>query len=260
MIEIINSLIHNTLYITIIFVIVAAIVAMFVRGRKKDKCLNDFAKSMVTIENTSGKMIWGKLTVENTGMELIYDKPHKDEQGHVETSYILYKQEYSNIHAVIRYHEYLSEEAKKKRQLELDKTYHPGFFSRLKRKTLNLFKTVRDSVMEIMNLLISQAKKATPAGSLLSSQDKYVSQMKQELIGSVGNSYEPLLEKHIGRLVVLELIKGDKVIEYPGVLKDYTAEFIEIMDVDYKTDDNAPPKKVDILVPRKHGLIRHLAE
>ena len=260
MIEIINSLIHNTLYITIIFVIVAAIVAMFVRGRKKDKCLNDFAQSLITIEDTSGKMIWGKLTVENTGLELTYDKPHKDEQGHVETSYILYKSEYSKIQALVRYHEYLSDEAKKKRQLELDKTYHPGFFQRLKRKTLNIFKTVRDSVMEILNLLISQAKKATPAGAMLSSQDKYVSQMKQELIGSVATSYEPLLEKHIGRLVVLDLIKGDKVIEFPGVLKEYTAEFIEIMDVDYKTAPDQPAKKADILVPRKHGLIRHLAE
>ena len=166
---------------------------------------------MITLENTSGKMIWGKLTVENTGLELTYDKPHKDEQGHIETSYILYKQEYSNIHAVIRYHEYLSEQARKERQTELEQTYHPGLCRRLKRKTLNIFKTIRDSVMEIINLLISQVKKATPAGAMLTSQDKYVLQMKQELIGSVATSYEPLLEKHIGNLVVLELIKADKV-------------------------------------------------
>ena len=89
--------------------------------------------------------------------------------------------------------------------------------------------------MEVVNMLISQAKKATPAGTVLSSQDKYVSQMKQELMGSVGTSFEPLLEKYIGHKVVLELIKGDKILEYCGVLKEYTAEFIEIMDVDYGT-------------------------
>ena len=68
--------------------------------------------------------------------------------------------------------------------------------------------------MEIVNLLISQAKKATPAGAILTSQDKYVSRMKQELMGSVGTSFEPLLERYIGHRVVLELIRGDKILEY----------------------------------------------
>jgi hypothetical protein len=114
--------------------------------------------------------------------------------------------------------------------------------------------------MEVVNLLISQAKKATPAGTMLTSQDKYISQMKQELMGSVGASYEPLLERYIGHKVVLALIKGDKIFEYSGVLKDYTAEFVEIMDVDYKVQEDQPAKKVDIVVLRKYGLVRHLGE
>ena len=114
--------------------------------------------------------------------------------------------------------------------------------------------------MKVVNMLISQAKKATPAGKMLTSQDKYVSQMKQELMGSVGTSYEPLLEKYIGHKVVLELIKGDKIFEYCGVLKEYTAEFVEIMDVDYKLKEDQAVRKADLVVPRKQGIIRHLGE
>ncbi|MHC4707674.1 MAG: hypothetical protein ACYS8I_11385 [Planctomycetota bacterium] len=246
--------------LTIIFIILATGVGAFVRRRTKDKCLKDFRDNMVTLEDTSGKAIWGRLNVENTGLEFVYANKHKDKQGHDETSYILYKYEYPNIGALIRYHDQLSEKNKKRRMRELKKTYHPTFLRRLKRRTQNVFKTVRDSVMEVMNLVISQAKKATPTGSVLSSQDKYVSQMKQELMGSVGTSYEPLLEKRIGRKVVLELIKRDKVIEYPGVLKDYTSEFIEIMDVDYATGEDEPARKADMVVFRKYGLVRHLAE
>ena len=109
-------------------------------------------------------------------------------------------------------------------------------------------------------MLISQAKKATPAGAVLGSQDKYVSRMKQELMGSVGTSFEPLLEKYIGHKVVLELIKSDKVFEYCGVLNDYTAEFIEIMDVNYKVKEDEQAKKADLVVLRKYGVIRHLGE
>jgi hypothetical protein len=161
---------------------------------------------------------------------------------------------------LIRYHDELSEENKKKRQKDLERTYHPNVLRRFNRKIQNFFKTVRDSVMDMVNLLISQAKRATGVGTVITSQDKYVSQMKQQLVGSLGTAFEPLLERHIGKTVVLELKKGDRIFEYPGVLKDYTAEFIEIMDVDYKTKEDQPARKADLVVPRHSGTIRHLGE
>ena len=246
--------------ITIIFIVLSTVVAAFIRRRSRDKCLKDFSETIVTLEETGSKIIWGKLNVENTGLEFIYPEKHEDKEGHDETSYILYKYEYPNIAALIRFHDQLSESNKGKREKELNRTYHPGLLRRLKRKIQNAFKTVRDSVMEVLNMLISQAKRASPAGAVLTSQDKYVSQMKQELMGSVGTSFEPLLERYIGHKVVLELAKGDKIFEYCGVLKEYTAEFIEIMDVNYKAKEDEPAKKADLVVLRKYGVVRHLGE
>ena len=247
-------------YITIIFIVLAAAVGTFIRRICRDKCLKDFSRNMVTLQETSGKAVWGRLRVENTGLELIYLEKHKDKDGHDEASYILYKYEYPNIGAVIRFHDELSEHHKKEREKELKRTYHPGPWRRLKRRILNVFRTVKDSVVEIVNLLMSQAKKATPAGKMLTSQDKYVTQMKQELVGSVGASFEPLLERYIGHKVVLEMIKGDKTFEYCGVLKEYTAEFVEIMDVNYRIKEDQPARKADLIVPRKLGVVRHLGE
>lgn len=246
--------------ITIVFIVLAAVVGAFVRRRSRDRCLRDFERNMVTLEQTSGKTVWGKLRVENTGLEFIYPATHKDQDGHNETSFILYKHEYPNIAAVIRFHDELSERNRMQRQKELKRTYHPAALRRLKRKIQNVFKTVRDSVMEVVNMLMSQAKKASPAGAMLSAQDKYVSKMKQELMGSAGTSFEPLLERYIGKMVVLELIKGDKKFEYCGVLKEYTADFIEIMDVGYKAKEDEPARKADLVVPRKCGVVRHLGE
>jgi len=114
--------------------------------------------------------------------------------------------------------------------------------------------------MEVVSLLISQARKATAAGAVLTSQEKYVSRMQQEVIGTVGTSYEPLLERYIGHKVVLDFIKGDKKFEYCGVLKDYTAEFVEIMDVNYRIKEDQAARKADLIVPRKLGVIRHHGE
>ena len=250
----------DTFAITIIFIVLSTVVAAFIRRKSRDKCLKDFSGNAVTLEKTDTKEVSGKLNVENTGLEFVYPDKHKDADGHDETSFILYKYEYPNIAALIRYHDRLSERGKKEREKELERTYHPGFAQRLKRKTQNVFKTIRDSVMEVVNMLISQAKKTTPAGTVLTSQDKYVSQMKQELMGSVGTSFEPLLERYIGHKVVLELIKGDKIFEYCGVLKEYTAEFVEIMDVNYKAKEEEPARKADLVVLRKYGVVRHLGE
>ncbi len=246
--------------ITIIFIVLATLVAAFVRRTSRDKCLKDFERNMVTLQALDGRTVWGKLRVENTGLEFIYPQVHKNEDGHDETSYILYKSEYSNIFALIRYHDRLSESNKKQREKELKRTYHPALARRLTRKIKNVFKTVRDSVMEVLNMLISHAKRVTPAGAVLTSQDKYVSRMKQELVGSAGTSFEPLLEKYIGSKVVLELLQGDKIFEYCGVLKDYTAEFVEVMDVDYKSQQDQQARKVDLVVLRRYGIVRHLGE
>jgi len=59
---------------------------------------------------------------------------------------------------------------------------------------------------------------------------------------------------------LLEVIKGDKIVECAGVLKDYTAEFIEVMDVEYKKNADAPVRKADLVVLRNLGVVRHLAE
>lgn len=45
-------------YITIIFIVLAAAVAAFVRRRSRDKCLRDFEQNMVTLQETAGKMNW----------------------------------------------------------------------------------------------------------------------------------------------------------------------------------------------------------
>jgi hypothetical protein len=250
----------NPVVVTILFIVLSTFVGAFIKGRKKDKCLKAFRGFIITLEDVTGKRIWGRLDIEATGMELTYTQAHDDTDGHIESSYMLYKYEYGNISALIRYHDYLSEENLKRRNAELEKAYHPGGLRRAGRRTVNVFKTIRDSIMEVSNVLLSQAKKTTGAGTLLKTQDKYVSQMKNQVIGSADTAYEPLLEKYIGHRVVAEFLHKDQSVEMTGVLKDYTAEFIEMLDVEYWTGKEDQRKKADIILLRKRAVIRHLAE
>ncbi len=214
----------------------------------------------VTLEQTDGKNIWGRLRVEITGIELVYTSSHKDQGGHVETSYILYKHEFPNMQAIVRFVDELDEKGKKKRGKELRTAHDPSAFRRLRRRTANLFNTLRDSVMDGVNLVVGRAKKSAGMGAALTKEDKYVSQLKTELFTSTGTAFEPLLEHHIGKRVVIEMVRNDEVIEYAGFLKDYTADYLSIMDVGYSGANAEPPRKADLVIPRLVSVVRHLAE
>ena len=88
--------------ITIIFIIFAAGLGAFIRKRSRDKCLRDFEQNMVTLEDTAGKTIWGKLRVENTGLEFVYPTAHEDKQGHNEMSYIQFLAGYGHCSNVVQ--------------------------------------------------------------------------------------------------------------------------------------------------------------
>jgi hypothetical protein len=249
----------DPLTITIIFILAAGVVGAFVRGRRRDKCLKDFAGYQVTLLEPSGKRIWGRMRVEATGLELVYPSKHADADGHIEGSFILYKNEFANLLALLRFHDDMTEGQRRRREADLKRTYHPGPVRRLRRRTMNVFRTIRDSVAEVLNVLLSHAQRRSLGGGILVGQDKYVSQIKDELIASVGTSYEPLLERHIGHVVVVEIVTDNTVREYPGVLKEYTAEFLELMDVKYDVGDGTP-KKADIIIPRRCAAVRHMGE
>ena len=76
-----------------------------------------------------------------------------------------------------------------------------------------------------MGTLIGQLSKAN-RGTALPSYKGGLEQIGQTLLGAAGNAYEPILERHIGKPVVLQLacpsLGESKSIEIPGFLVDYS--------------------------------------
>jgi len=70
---------------------------------------------------------------------------------------------------------------------------------------------------------------------------------------------DPMLEKHIGKRIVLEITTGtEEIQEYVGIFKDYSQQFLQVMDVSYPDSDQE--RLCDIIAPRAHASIRHGAE
>ena len=246
--------------ITIIFITLSTIIATLLKAIKKDLCLKDFRDYYVTLFEINNKKTTGKFKLEPTGFELIYKIPTIISNDKKESSYILYKNEFSNIKLLARFHDELTEKGKKRRKKELKKSYHPNFLRKFMRKLLNFCKTIKDALMEVINLLLSQVQK-TKRARIMKGQDQQISKIKKELLGTIESpDFDPLLENHIGDIVILKITTENETISHYGVLKEYTSEFFEIMDVDYPINEYGETKKADLIVPRKKSTIKHYGE
>lgn len=243
----------DTFLLTILIIVLTTLLASYIRRISKDKCLKSFEGYYVTVELADGKTYTGKLEVENTGLEIIY-RESAEEDGVQKMSHIFYKDELPLITAILRYHDQLTGKNSRKRQATLKKTYHPNLFRRICRKISNLVKLIKDSLIEIITILSGKFKTTYP-NSLLSGNEKYTNKLNQEMINTIDASYEPLLEKYIGHIVVAQLKNSDENVFLTGILKDYTQNFIELLEVSY-TDSQT----CDMVLPRRICSIRGLSE
>ncbi len=221
----------NIFLLTLLFIFLTALVSAYLARQRRDRCLKDLEGFNVTIEMKDGLVFWGKLAVFSNGLELLYKLPHRDNKGHLETSAIFLEGQFGNIQTIYRYHDELSDANKEARQLEISRTYHPGLHRQLARALRSFLNTFRDALNESIGFVITSMK--TKGGSsVVDTQDKRLTKIGQTVVeASTANAYEPIFERYIGRRVVTEELRGDeKLIEHPGILKEYTAEWVELLD------------------------------
>lgn len=242
--------------LTIAIILGLAIVGAVLRVRRKDPCLRSFSGYLVYVRMKSGKQVWGQLRAESTGIELEYRADHLDVGGHTESSFVVFKGELSNIHMIIRFIDELTEKNVRRRGRTLKRSYRPNFYRRVRRKIRNWFNLLRDAFSEALTAAVSVATKSTAVAG----QQKNFGKTGAEVIEWFGNSYDPILEHHIGKRVVVEVTAPDgQAHEYVGVFREYSPDYLEVIDVEFKAEGGGE-RRVDLIVPRAHGHIRHNAE
>jgi hypothetical protein len=243
----------DTFGLTILIIVLTTLIASYIRRITRDKCLKSFEGYIVTIELADGSTYSGKLEIESTGMEVIY-RESAAEDGILKMSHIVYKDEYTFLNAILRYHDELTEKGRKRRTAALKRTYHPNLFRRIRRKIINFFKLIKDSLMEIMNTLSGKLKSTSP-DNILAGNEKYTNKLNQEMVNTIDASYDPLMEKYIGNVVVAEIKQAAESGKLTGILKEYTQNYIELLEVMYTEG-----RLCDVVLPRRICSIRGLSE
>ena len=226
-----HVLIEQAFAVTVLFIFLAAVVALIVNQRRKDKCLKLMHGYDATILDTASQVLWGRTRIYPRGMEVVFDQPYTTRRGIVKRSALIYEAHQANLLALFRFDAGLDPGMQARRRRQVRRTFHPHVFRRMARSIRNVLNTLRDAFAKALSAVIGQLVKSGRAG-VVGQQQASVDQIGQTLLGAAGNAYEPLLERQIGRPVVLQLkspLAGDApAIDIPGYLADYTDKHVAV--------------------------------
>ncbi len=233
------GLIDWSFIITLGVIVFTALLGAWMRARHEDRCLKDFDGYRVTVERDGSRIIWGDMRLHPTGFELVYSVDVQDD-GHMETSYIYYKDEYGELHAIYRHARDLTPELQARRARSVERSLHPGLFRRARRSLRNFLSTAADSFADALTMTMGRMRDKG-AALMTDTSQTYMRGISKDVFGYVGTSFDPLLEQYVGTRVVIEMVEDGVVHEHSGVFKEYSADFLELLDVYYPL-----PQEVDL--------------
>ena len=235
---------------TVVLIFALSLAAAVVRRLAKDKCLKLMHDHHVTYLPAAGPIIWGDMHVRSQGFEIIFDSPFTNSLDLVKTGALVYDDEAPNAVAICRTIHGLTKEELRDREKQIARGIHPGPLRRLRRAMGNSLNVVRDAIINALGLLIGRftgTGTGTGMGAAAKTQSGRITEFGGTLLGMVANAYEPLLERHIGKPVILEVLypKGSPHLsgEFPGYLVEYNQTFIALI-----SPDHVPEEQIDVEV------------
>ena len=241
-------MLDSALFITILVIFSTTIVAALVAARQRDPCLRQWQGYLVRLDLTSGERFEGRIRGEISGFEITFPSPSATAIPRY--SRILYRDEYDDIEKLVRFLDTMAPEERRRRDRALRHAYHPRFHRRWARTLRNWLNTVKDAVADAVSVVAGHAGMKSQAGR--------AKQTGATLAGAVGRAYDPLLERLIGRPVVVTLDTGEAAREYGGLFREYSGVFLAIVDVSLGEGDEA--RTADLLLPRPRAILRYSAQ
>lgn len=230
-------LLDSAFGLAILFIFLTAVIGVLINQRRKDKCLKLLHDYHATYIDITGKVIWGDTIVYSQGLEFTFDRPYRTLRGVIKNSALVYQNQLESCLAICRTVEGLTADERDAREKQIRQTFNPNFLRRWKRWIRNMLNTLKDAFNKALSALIGQLSKRPGAGPVLTQQQAGVTQIGTTLLGAAGNAYEPILERHIGKPVVLQLQSpadpDKKLIDLPGYLVDYTEQWLAVFNVDH---------------------------
>lgn len=260
-----TTLFNNALALTILVILVTSIINAFVRQRAHDKCFKDFRNCNVTLLMKDGARIEGRLKLYSSGVEVEYEQPlydEKENQSHY-SHITMHPELEANLQAVHRYYWELNPKNRRRRERSIRRSHNPSIFRRFGRALRNVVNTLRDAVNRSLSLFLGKIGGRIAGGSASGE----INSVGTTLVAAASNAYDSMMEKYIGRMVIVETKEGGTLKKYEGILKEYSAKYLELLNVRFGLDREAAGARqgpqpqadrvFDMITPRALTTLRH---
>lgn len=225
-------MLDDLFWMTLLLIFLAPLFGAFFASIRKDRCLKSLDGHHITYLDADGKPCWGDFELSSHGFEVIFDEPIVNGRGLEKASVLIPMAEGMNGIGFFRTPHVLTSEEKSQRELQIRRTYQPKAWRKLVRRCRNIANIIRDALVKSVTLLVGAVGSRHRLVEAMSKQKGEVTDLGNALAGVFSNAYDPLLERHMGQPVVVEIqlnAGGEKRrIEYPGYLMDYTKDFIAV--------------------------------
>lgn len=219
-----------------VILFLAALGASYWALTRTDRCLQDFDGYPVILEKQSGRLVSGKLRLTPDGFELLYP----DGAAQREVSYLVYNAELEDIQAIYRPLDALSPQQVEARRRMLQGTVRPSRTQRMRRQLGNFVDTAVSDALDWLVFILTGSTRERRDDPLSRASREHLQQIGKNIVGYVGTRPDALLERQVGSRVVVEIVEDDVIFERVGLLKEYSAHFLELWDVLYPQTHSVP--------------------
>lgn len=229
--------IDNLFWMAIGLIFFVTLFGGLVRRLKRDRCLLLFHTHHVTFLADGKNAVAGDMNATSRGIELGFDQFDTVTTGRVRTGMLVYDQELSGCVVLCRTEHGLTDAEKTRRRRQLLRLVNPHLLQRSGRQLINFINIVRDAIIQSVGLFLGKIG-GRPGGlqTLAREQSSRLTEFSGNVLGLFNNAYEPLLERHIGKPVVLTVRTREKPeimeVDFYGYLGDYNERFIILLNPD----------------------------
>ncbi len=227
----------NLLAFSIVLIFIFALAGSYVRHRQLDRVLRELVGFHVTVQ-MQAERIWGKFKLYSNALELLFSQVYTNHRGTDLTSFIVFNEQMIAVQAIFRYHDELTPQNQQRRLAQIERARNPSWWRRVKRSLRNFMVAFKEAISESIGMMASRVQQQTTM-ALLKGADGKLKNMGNDLLDMAGNAaYDPVLEHYMFSRVVFENtdLAGNKV-EYAGILEEYSAAWVSILDCYLNTED-----------------------
>ena len=160
--------------LAVIFLFLATIVGVIVKGRLRDRCLKSYHEYPVKVVlDTVSK--GGRFVLGNAGFEVLPEEPEGTALGN-RLGFILYQNEYGRLRCIIRDPAALDKREAKRRRKRLKRIRRPGPSRRFGRWLSNLAGSFKDAFNDFLSLMMGRFRPQAVA-DLSKGREKYAGRL-----------------------------------------------------------------------------------